>query len=934
MRRKLTISALLLMLSIAASAQFALSGDDPGNLKWKQIRTPHYQVIFPSDCDSLGRVFAQGLEYWYPRVSATIGTGPNENYKRPLPVILHTRTAASNGVVTWLPRRIDLYTVPDASSPLPMKWEDQLIAHESRHAAQMQIGHHRKYKVFNVLLGDLFPGAMAALYGGPAFFEGDAVVTETELTGSGRGRNGAFLEYYRYSAINGDFRDFWQWRYGSQNKYSPDHYRAGYFGITAVRTQADDPLFTKRFYDNISGTRWPFPLFTLNKTTRQATGKTFNRNFTDATRVMAEQWKREAAARAPFTEADRVTSPSRLHSEFTNLCLLDGRLYAVRNGLDRTAELVNIGQDGTIKRICTFSSSANHLRTDESRYRIYWSENKSDHRWSLKSESAIRFLDAAGEKQYLTRHGRLYNPSVNPATGQVVAVEYPYDGGSAIVTIDPENGKIVRKIKAPDGLQVTDCAFTDGRMVAVGITSSGAGLFAPEENWATVMEECNAAITNIFERNGTLYFTSDRDGTDELYSFSEGKARRITSHVTGADWFCFHGDTLYFSALTEGGRMVMRTSSLQETPVNMDSVQAFPEAEKLSAQYRSLTSQPERTQAVDDTTAVPESEPYSKLANLFRFHSWAPVFINYDAVADMSAESLSSAAALGATAFFQNSLSSASGYVGAAFRPSSGWRPELHARFTYTGLYPVFELSADFNEREAFNYYPAFLPGRTSAAIQPHNAGLPSLAVTAKTYIPFNLSSGGWTRGVIPQFSASFSNDRYSNGTKMANLTLLNASLRAYTMRPVAPSCIYPRLGIGAEIGYSGYAGMSNTLKPTTYFFAYGYIPGIIRTHGVKLTALYRQSSYSSARFTADYAFPFAAVDWSFLGPFAYIRNFECTLHGILYAKGGVSTVGADICARIGNLLWIPYDTRLGISVTYAPSTGKAALGMVLSVDL
>ena len=83
-------------------------------------------------------------------------------------------------------------------------------------------------------------------------------------------------------------------------------------------------------------------------------------------------------------------------------------------------------------------------------------------------------------------------------------------------------------------------------------------------------------------------------------------------------------------------------------------------------------------------------------------------------------------------------------------------------------------------------------------------------------------------------------------------------------------------------------------------------------------------ANYSlQTRFTADYAFPFAPLDWSGMGPVAYLRNFECTLHGdysYLYNRQEskvLASVGADLCAVLGNLLWIPEDTRLGVSYYY-----------------
>lgn len=96
-------------------------------------------------------------------------------------------------------------------------------------------------------------------------------------------------------------------------------------------------------------------------------------------------------------------------------------------------------------------------------------------------------------------------------------------------------------------------------------------------------------------------------------------------------------------------------------------------------------------------------------------------------------------------------------------------------------------------------------------------------------------------------------------------------------------------------------------------------------------------------RLCLDYAFPFAPLDWSGLGPVAYVRNFECTLHGDLSRFWGtgsaqnLSSIGADLCVVLGNLLWVPADTRIGVSYYYnlgIPSNlNPHSVGMVFNVS-
>ena len=392
--------------------------------------------------------------------------------------------------------------------------------------------------------------------------------------------------------------------------------------------------------------------------------------------------------------------------------------------------------------------------------------------------------------------------------------------------------------------------------------------------------------------------------------------------------------------------------------------------------------------AKDYKTTFSKPERYRKPLNILRFHSWAPLYFNYDRVRNLSGDLTYETASAGATALFQNSLGTAWGSVGYSFHkdPFAGvykdgshkYRHSGHILFTYSGLYPVFEFSADFNDNAAIQYSRLITENR--GRVKEQVVGLlldkPSFQGSVKVYIPFNFSSGGWSRGFIPQISYAGSNDLFNkslldlskNGIfavpdkseeyhkgKNVYMQTLRASVRGYALRPVPPSGTFPRFGIGAEAGYSTRIMMDDLYSASAYCYAYGYLPGITLTQGLKLTARYqhqfkadlrrenaisvaprgfenssaeyviRNFSYDHLKFTADYAIPLWFGDISFLSPVAYIKNFEITPHfdytmfslGKGLTDGGLFSAGASIVAKLANLLWIPYDCSIGITASY-----------------
>ena len=429
---------------------------------------------------------------------------------------------------------------------------------------------------------------------------------------------------------------------------------------------------------------------------------------------------------------------------------------------------------------------------------------------------------------------------------------------------------------------------------------------------------------------------------------------RLSSSPQGGGSYRFSPDGRYLvsSDLGIGGRNLQLTctdSLPSPAPADFTRTHRYEFAEDLKSSAGEV---PESLpDGVEDSPL-----PYNRLGHLFRFHSWAPVYVDYDAIEDMSFETLTTTAGLGATAFFQNHLNTMTGVVAYNAAPGKeAWSHRGEVRFTYSGFYPVIEanfsissvppslyfLKTQFSD---FGYYITLSSEQMT--------GRPSVNTGLTMYVPLRGSSGGWYRGLVPQLKWTVSNSFFTHGS-FAPMNRVTASLRAYIMESTPPARIYPRFGIGLEGGWSGRPWAQNILTSCAYLYGYGYVPGFMDTHGIRLSAIAQMptsdalfneryaavlprgmAGYASlankvanyslqTRFTADYAFPFAPLDWSGMGPVAYLRNFECTLHGdysYLYNRQEskvLASVGADLCAVLGNLLWIPEDTRLGVSYYY-----------------
>ena len=128
-----------LLIPSVSQAQFYVTGDDPGRLKWNFIDTDNFRVIYPQGADSLAKEYGYKLEKYKIPVSRSTGYMVGQGDGKLMPVVLHAYNGA-NGSVAWAPKRMDLFTLPTAYDPEPIPWSTMLSIHEGRHVTQMQFG--------------------------------------------------------------------------------------------------------------------------------------------------------------------------------------------------------------------------------------------------------------------------------------------------------------------------------------------------------------------------------------------------------------------------------------------------------------------------------------------------------------------------------------------------------------------------------------------------------------------------------------------------------------------------------------------------------------------------------------------------------------------------------------------------------------------------
>ena len=966
------------MIPSLASAQFYVTGDDPGKLRWKFIDTDNFRVIYPDGNDSLARKYAYELEKFKVPVSRTTGYMAGQGDGKLMPAVMHAYNDA-NGSVAWAPRRMDLFTIPSAYDPEPMPWSTMLAVHEGRHVTQMQFGMTGNQRLFTYIFGEMWNILVSIYYPLMHVVEGDAVMAETALTPSGRGRTADFLNYYRVAFDQGDYRTWNRWLFDSQKHYTPDHYALGYLTFGGIRYLYDYPTIAKEAY-NLSA-RNIFKLSPFVSLTKKRSGKSFDETFIDVCYTMQDIWSRDAQARAPFIYMEEVTDEPKLYTDYSHTIAYGEDLYAIKNGYLDTPKIVRIDNEGNESFVSHISYETSDLQIYNDR--IFWSENAPDKRWSMKSDSRIRSIGLDGKKKenITDRNQLLYNPSFSE--NSMSATRYFTEGGSALY-IDGET------ITAPDSLQIVETAWIGDTIYASAISDNGFGIYSYNGVWTPILNSEPVKISDLKAVGDELAFTCDRTSVNEVYHLNPhtGELHQKTSTKYGAKDFTYSpdGKYLYFSSQTLKGMQIFRTpvDSLIDRKVEYSEKYKYVIADCLAEQEKKIALEDGEKNAVDKEIVVniSEPEPYKKVPHMFNIHSWAPFYVNVDNIMNMSYDLTYEAISLGASAIMQNRLATGVGEFGYSAHKdpvnASKWRHSGHFRYTYSGLYPVIEAQIDLNDRAArqYNVIAVKRTSGSSVSVTSKELTSPYFSGQLSAYIPWNFSSGGWYKGLIPKLSYRITNDIFNTSISIleqdengicpswylpfvkstkGNNTFrhyLSGSLRAYSVLSTPNSAVYPRWGIGAEIGASASLESIDIFSPMGYGYIYGYVPGFTREQGLKLSVMHQMKLHERAIFSqpivsvlprglastgslasyisiynpnvtkisADYAIPIYIGDISIFNGLFYIKRLCLTPH-VDYMHADTAkliSVGSALTIDLSGILRIEWPVSIGATYSYS----------------
>jgi dipeptidyl peptidase IV (DPP IV)-like protein len=913
------------LFSLPAKAQFYSTGQDAATIKWKQTNSDKFQIIFPEGYETKAQILSNILDTVYSMDTQSLNAKPKK-----ISLVLHTNTSNSNAYVAWAPRRIEFFTTPGQGT-YAQPWLQQLSLHEYRHVVQISKMKQGLTKVLSVLLGQQAQPAVLGLYVPPWFLEGDAVCTETALSHSGRGRVPDFSMPIKAQLLEKGKFNYDKAVFGSYRDFVPDHYVLGYQLVAFGRWKYSPKIWDKSL-NKVA--RRPYSITPFSNGIKENSGLNKTAFYRSALDSLRNIWKKQQLETRPNIFHSISTKYNKFHTDYRSPCLMEnGELICVKSGMDDIKRIISIDENGKETRLFTPGTMLdNSISYADSK--IIWAEYKNHPRWGSTSFSRIRLFDLRKQKSRFIGKGlHLFAPVFSRNGNCICAVNVSAQGNYSLMIFDSQNGNKQKEITSPENLffQFPTWVKNDSAILSVVLGDEGKKIVLIDLQTSKIKkltEYSYEEISHVSLQNDTLYFIGSKSGVSDLYAIDlkQNLRFRVFASEYGINdlKIAAKREKFLFSNYTENGYQAVSVGFEELIWENISTVKnQEPQLYKYIAE--------QENQILDKNSIDKKVYPikkYSRLKNLFNFHSWAPVYLNVDD------EELKP----GFSIMSQNKLSTAFTTVGYEYDMNEGTGKYL-LNFSYQGWFPIIDIDVDYGQRKIVF---------TDSTKTQRTARWSENNISTGLRLPLNLTRGKYFQLLQPGITLTqkyLIQDKTADATVFpGSLKTLDARLYYYLLLRKAQRDIIPKWGLLMDLNFR-HAILEK--KASDYIAASEitiYFPGFVRHQGFKMYAGWQRSGIKNYVFSSiinmprgyhniyakelyslksDYVMPLLSPDFR-LGSLLYLKRIEMSVF-YDYAESDPKTyryeyqsTGLEINTEM-HILRLIAPVNLGMRTIYLP---------------
>jgi len=926
-----------------SGAQFYSTGEAPSSIRWRQLSTPGFRIVYPQGLHKDAVHLATELE----RNSALIAR-PFTHPAKHMPILLHNTSVLSNGYVTWTPRRMELVTTPPQDS-YAQDWIIQLALHEFRHVVQISQLRQGFTSALSIFTGEIAPGGVSALM--PSwFYEGDAVMSETANSFTGRGRVAGFEMPLRTMQLE-DRRMFSYSKacLGSYRDFVPNQYQYGYpivsYGIArygpgiwpnALNYTARHPYLLMPFVFYL-GHRYNITRSRLYRQTLDTLKSLYTKT------------------EESVTYTNYLSLNKRKRNVYTSYTLpreTGNGILALKTGIGERDHFVKIDSAGKEKSIVT-PGLIMGIKADAQGNYLVWDEVRSDPRWGRRDYSEIRLIDMrSGVVRNLTKRTRYFSPDISPDGQSIAVAETGLNGNSFLSILDFKTGRVKRRIPADVNSTVQFPEWiSDQKVVVITVSPLGKQIEQIDletGKWSVIMPYTWFNISEPVHFHHYLLFRSSYNTVENIYALDMKLPQlyQVTFSRFGAYNPSVTADSgrLLFSDYTGGG---FNITSIPLVPSGWKAIRAPEHPSGIWPHARAG----HLAKAVPLSSEVPiDSGNYSKAGHLIHVHSWLPFYVPFTGTTDRISTLPVSA---GLMIFSQNLLSTLTSTIG--YHYSRGYH-YLTPRIIWKGWYPVIELSGQFG-------------GPVRNLLQPNEVNpsvKPYYELSILSYVPLVFNRGRMVSFLTPQIEYEhqstyyFTENQLRQGLNYVHFRLYMSRFLRMSMRD-----LFPRWGQYLSVSGTLSPGDPDLLGSMIAFQGGLYLPGIGRHHHFLLKGGYQKQfpgryflpinrisfprgypsgvSGEMSVFSADYAFPLTYPDLA-MGPVIYLKRLRTDVfHDMGYGNnviedagtrytGSYNSTGLEVVADF-HLGKIVFPISAGIRIGYRYDRSRLFTEFLLNIQ-
>lgn len=631
---RIVFSCACVLISIVSSAQFALE-TPPASIKWYQINTPHFRILFPENFDREGLRMSNTLEHLYGPVSKSLLINPKK-----VNILMQNRNAITNGFVALGPRRSEFFTMSpqDYNFLGTNNWLDLLALHEYRHVAQNDKSLTGFTKLVYLFLGEYALSGMGFVAVPSWFKEGDAVTIETALSNSGRGRIPSFNMAMRAAYLEKGPYNYHKQYLRSFRDFVPNHYVIGYHLTSYLRNEHKENIWEPIVENAYSKSFIPF---NFSNSVKKYHGKYITDTYDDMAADLVTKWSKqlEGIEISDFKKVNERTSTVFTSYMYPTLAE-NGDVIALKAGLSDIPTFVKLKLEGKDEKLFRpgilndpgFMSVGKNL--------LVWTEYEFDPRWDKRTYSVVKSFDlASGKFSIITNKSRYTGATVSPDDLKIAVINNFHDGRVQIQLLSANLGNPLSVFGEPSYNLYTMLRWSDNGNSLTAIKHQGNEKAIVKIDSETGEEEIlldysSENVGHPVLNGSVLFYNSPYSGIDNIYAYdiTSNQKYRVTSSKYGAfnPVIDLERNWIYYNDFTADGMDVVKIPFTRENwiPIEKVTVNTFD-------YYKSTVEQENNSKILETvpTKDYPITQ-YKRGSKLFNIHSWGPYFgsspLNYE----------------------------------------------------------------------------------------------------------------------------------------------------------------------------------------------------------------------------------------------------------------------------------------------------------------